>query len=294
MNNNTEIAVRKCIQAGISEGVSTFKTELYEIFEKHVTLFDWYKTAKDGDNICLSEFYKDHKRNHEIIYFMHKYLRRQYEDVWTLIENDDFVVKKVSSTELAELQNTFNLDEDFISHLLGFTKVFRLLIYLKKPLVGHNLLQDILLMYESFESHLPHSYKTFKSLVHELFPIIFDTRVIAYDVARNIIPRDKRWNEKGLESIFDYFKNGTGRHLARNSPAIEQKENDGDGRFHEAGWDSFCTGYIFIRMAYLYIYEKYPKSKTFVACELIAATSHLKNQLNIIRGYNSTIVSVFL
>jgi hypothetical protein len=25
-----------------------------------------------------------------------------------------------------------------------------------------------------------------------------------------------------------------------------------NGKFHEAGWDSFCTGYCFIRMAHIY------------------------------------------
>ncbi|VEN60594.1 unnamed protein product, partial [Callosobruchus maculatus] len=63
----------------------------------------------------------------------------------------------------------------------------------------------------------------------------------------------------------------------------------GYGKYHEAGWDSFCSGYIFIRLAYLNVYDKYPKSKKFVSAELIAGLSEWKNRVNVIRGSISSI-----
>lgn len=295
LNKIEENALKINFKSGICEGDSIFETELQEIYEKFVgdDLKNWCNTAKEGDSIKLTEFYEKYKQNCEILYFMHKYIRRQLKNVWTSIEND-FIVKKISVGDSVRLKFDQKLEDDVISHFLGFSKVFRLLTSLKKPLIGHNLFQDLLLMIQSFEQPLPNSYDKFKKLANELFPVIFDTRVVAYYTSKKHISKDKKWKEKGLESIFDYFKNGVGRHLVLNSPAIEEDEDSGDsnGKFHEAGWDSFCTGYIFIRMAYLNIYEKYPKSKIFTASEIISGLSVMKNQLNIIRGFHSTLVSI--
>lgn len=296
MNRMTENNLRRALKSGITDDLSVFKFELQNIYEEQldVDLRVWYNEAKEGDSFRLLKVDKKYLQNFEILYFLHKYVRRQFKNLWTYIENNEFCIRKVSLSEFEKLQSEYNLEEHLLLDLLGFTRIFRLMTTLKKPLIGHNLLHDILLMYENFEEPLPVPYSKFKKNISQMFPVIFDTRIIAYNVGRKLIPKDKMWREKGLESIFEYFKNGTGRHLALNSPAIEEAvENNGCyGKFHEAGWDSFCTGYIFIRMAYLNVYKKYPKSKNFTASELIAGLSHLKNHLNVIRGFNTIVVSI--
>lgn len=295
MNRNIESELRRKLE-DIYESSSSFRTELPGIYELEINakLANWFINANEGDILKLSTFYKKYKNNFEILYFTQKYIRMHFKGLWTFVENNDLIVKKIKLSEIAKLGNKNNLEEDLILDLLGFTKIFRLLISLEKPIIGHNLFQDLLLMYQNFEEPLPTSYMKFKKVMTQSFPLIFDTRILSYDVGRNLIEKDKKWREKGLESIYDYFKNGLGRHLALNSPAIEaDAPSEFFGKFHDAGWDSFCTGYIFIRMAYLSIHEKYPKSKIFTASELIAGISHLKNQLNVIRGFNSTIVSIF-
>lgn len=292
MENN----LRETLKGGVTENSSMFRQELQDIYELEIDteIKNWYTTANEGDTLILAKFYKKHCKNFEIVYFTHKYIRKLFNNLWTFIEKKDFVVKKVSLPEIGKLQKNDSLEEDLIMHLLGFTRIFRLMIALGKPVIGHNLFQDLLLLYHNLEEPLPLSYIKFKKSINQLFPVIFDTRVVAYDIGRNLIPREKKWREKGLESIFEYFKNGIGRHLAPNSPAIEVADASTDcyGKFHDAGWDSFCTGYIFIRMAHLNIYERYPKSKIFTASEFIGGLSHLKNQLNVIRGFDSKIVSI--
>jgi hypothetical protein len=39
--------------------------------------------------------------------------------------------------------------------LLGFSRLFKLLVELKKPIVGHNLLLDLMIMYNQFHDQLP-------------------------------------------------------------------------------------------------------------------------------------------
>ncbi|CAG9862371.1 unnamed protein product [Phyllotreta striolata] len=149
-------------------------------------------------------------------------------------------------------------------------------------------MQDILILTENFETALPASYNKFKKLITTLFPKIYDTKTISYEL-KHSVPEEKRWNDRSLSHMFEYFKNGTGRHLALNSPAIEIKNCTNQGKYHEAGWDSFCTGYIFIRMAYFNVYHKFPKSKTFMSAELIAGLSDFQNRVNVIRGAVSNI-----
>ncbi|KAJ8940847.1 hypothetical protein NQ318_005293 [Aromia moschata] len=250
----------------------------------------WYYKAKDGDHLVIPKLYDSHKYNFEFMYFIHKNFRCRFKNLWTTVENGQFVCEKVTEDKYRTLENDNSLEEQLITNLLGFTNVFRILTSLRKPIIGHNLLQDVLLMIDSLETSLPTSYISFKKLALNLFPVIFDTKVITYSM-RKLIPEDKRWTDSSLELLFNFFKNGTGRHLVLNSPAIEIIGNSNYGVFHEAGWDSFCAGYIFIRLAYLNIYHKYPKSKRFVSSELIAGMSEWKNHVNVIRGLVSSIVS---
>ncbi|VEN60591.1 unnamed protein product, partial [Callosobruchus maculatus] len=289
-NTTQENELRKKLQNNeISEVMSNFKSELQNVFEEECEAINkWYGNAKEGDYISLDKIHDKYKSNIDIIYFLHKGFRAKFKNTWTSANNYEFILKKVSSEELKLLKKEKNLEEELLNELLGFTKVFRLLISSQKPLIGHNLLQDITLMINSFECPLPASYNKFKRLINSLFPAIYDTKVLCYEL-KNLVPEEKRWNDKGLQSIFEYFKNGTGRHVVLNSPAIEMHNEGGYGKYHEAGWDSFCSGYIFIRLAYLNVYDKYPKSKKFVSAELIAGLSEWKNRVNVIRGSISSI-----
>ena len=58
----------------------------------------------------------------------------------------------------------------------GFSSVFNMLVELKKPLLGHNMFYDLLLMYEKFYEPLPVQYVDFKQQLHSLFPLIVDTK----------------------------------------------------------------------------------------------------------------------
>ncbi|XP_057655355.1 pre-piRNA 3'-exonuclease trimmer-like isoform X1 [Diorhabda carinulata] len=290
INKDQELELRQRFKNDdVTEVQSLFQHVITEILHHHgQQVQKWYATAKIGDTLTLPEISEVCQKNYEISYFLHKSLRRRFKDIWTLIENKEFVIKKVSPDDMKMLNQSRNLEEDLISDILGFGKVFRLLVSLQKPIVAHNAMQDILLLIQCLETSLPNCYKKFKKLTNNLFPKIFDTKTISYEI-RNLVPEDKKWKDTSLQSLFEYFKDGTGRHLAINSPGIETDCVDCMGKYHEAGWDSFCSGYIFIRMAYLNVFQKYPKSKKFMCTELIAGLDGCKNRLNVIRGAVSSI-----
>ncbi|KAJ8917797.1 hypothetical protein NQ315_010703 [Exocentrus adspersus] len=290
LNRQQEDALRLKLKSGdINENQICCKAELESLINSlNDVVTRWYNEAAEGDQLPLPEIFDKYEYNFEMLYFIHKHFRRRLQHVWTAVENNEFVLKRVSEKEYRSLEKTDNLEEAIITDLLGFTKVFRLITSLRIPIVGHNLLQDILLMISSFETSLPQSYAEFKKLANGLFPSIFDTKTISYEL-KHMIPEEKIWADSSLESLFDYFKNGSGRHLVLNSPAVLLERDGNYGKFHEAGWDAYCAGYIFIRLAYLNVYHKFPKSKTFMSSELIGGLSHLKNRVNVIRGAVSSI-----
>jgi hypothetical protein len=53
---------------------------------------------------------------------------------------------------------------------------------------------------------------------------------------------------------------------------VSDQSEDCDEKFHEAGWDSFCTGYCFIRMAHIYAslsFGRYVQSNMLVYSYLV-------------------------
>lgn len=54
-----------------------------------------------------------------------------------------------------------SLEEDVLGSLLGFSRLFKLLVELKKPIVGHNILLDLMLMYNQFHEQLPSKLSPF-------------------------------------------------------------------------------------------------------------------------------------
>jgi hypothetical protein len=74
-----------------------------------------------------------------------------------------------------KLENTFTLE-------MGFSMVAECMIasLKNKPLVGHNLMYDMLYFYNQFVDVLPKTYKDFIYEWSKIFPQTFDTKVFAY------------------------------------------------------------------------------------------------------------------
>ncbi|KAB0798734.1 hypothetical protein PPYR_06614 [Photinus pyralis] len=248
---------------------------------------NWLNNDKDTEELIL-KYLESFKYNYDLKYFCHRELRSRFRGLWTFEDDEGFKVQRVSEEKCLELIKNDKLHGELLSNLLGFTRVFRLLVLSKKPIIGHNLFFDLMLLIHHFETPLPKSYLLFKRTVHSLFPKIFDTKYITFEVYRNIL-NDKQKLKTGLASVYLYFKDGPGRHLAPQSPFI-QLQGCNSGTFHNAGWDSFCTGYIFIRLAHVCAAQKSQvRRKLFMCNELLQAVSQFENRVYIARGHLSFI-----
>nr|CAD7204608.1 unnamed protein product [Timema douglasi] len=119
---------------------------------------DWVASAVLGDSILLGGENLQH-RGKSLVYMLHKELRKRFLSVWTFPEKGLVLVKKVSADERNDFvdleKESSSLEHDVIKYMLGFSRVFKLLTELGKPLVGHNLLLDLALMYAQFHEPLP-------------------------------------------------------------------------------------------------------------------------------------------
>lgn len=74
-------------------------------------------------------------------------------------------MKKISEVQRKEYEENKEKDkspeEDMLDSLLGFSRLFKLLVELKKPIVGHNVLLDLMLMYNQFHEQLPSKLSPF-------------------------------------------------------------------------------------------------------------------------------------
>uniref|UniRef100_A0A8D2QQ97 PARN like, ribonuclease domain containing 1 n=1 Tax=Zosterops lateralis melanops TaxID=1220523 RepID=A0A8D2QQ97_ZOSLA len=108
-------------------------------------------------------------------------LRQALENVWTDDCSFQVMVKKVSPEHRQLLENS-SYDHCQKKLILlsarGFTNLFQILVKAKKPLVGHNMLMDLMHLHDKFYRPLPESYEEFKRNIHNLFPVIIDTKTV--------------------------------------------------------------------------------------------------------------------
>lgn len=122
----------------------------------------------------------------------------------------------------------------------GFLQILLSIIGNRKPLVGHNLLLDLIRIMDQFFGPISEDYLSFKEMCHVLFSIIYDTKYIASthnldDVANHQTP---------LGDLYQILKQEP-------FPKIEIYSNDSesmDTQLHTAGCDAYLSGYCFIAL----------------------------------------------
>ncbi|KAL1140846.1 hypothetical protein AAG570_000774 [Ranatra chinensis] len=211
----------------------------------------WVTKCKPGDTYIVTSHINS------FTYLLHKEIRDRFKQVWTYFDEKGVLIKAVTNKEREELSQSecfASLEEEILDRQLGFTKVFNLLVSLKKPIVGHNLLLDLMIMYNQFYNPLPSSLKLFKRHLYELFPILYDTKYMSYELQKKLKKGDG-FDSNTLGTLYEYFK-GKGGAIALYSPAVKVEsgyyDNVDEQQVHEAGWDSFITGYCFVKMAHYF------------------------------------------
>ncbi|RKF83476.1 Poly-specific ribonuclease PARN [Golovinomyces cichoracearum] len=108
-------------------------------------------------------------------------------------------------------------------------------------IVGHNLFMDLAFLYKTFVGPLPSYVEEFKNEIHRLFPKIIDTKFMA---------------THGLETMFtrSSLKEVLKPLQVINNPLIllhqdHREYGSSFGKDHEAGYDSWMTAELFIKLS---------------------------------------------
>ncbi|XP_026671379.1 pre-piRNA 3'-exonuclease trimmer-like isoform X2 [Ceratina calcarata] len=222
-------------------------------------------------------------------YMMQKQLRDSIKNIWTTSGYKTVDVLRVPKEVRDHLEEEDNnrLEDELLDSYIGFSKVFKLLSACKKPFIGHNMLLDLMFIHQQFYKPLPDSYKQFKSNVHALFPRLYDTKYISFQFKKLFRRDEVYWKLNSLRALYEYFKS-SGVQLSFNCPSIRSDKNlSGTETYHNAGFDSYCAGYIFIKMAHVFCVKKFGSGiecKPVTNTELMSAVKHLENCVNISRG----------
>lgn len=147
---------------------------------------------------------------------------------------------------------------------LGFSVVVQEIIDRCKvrscPIIGHNMMYDVVYFYNQFVGPLPNTYEEFSKEWFKRFPETYDTKVLSYKAdyfGKTVLGKvyEKCTFDKKLKDImkFSYdLKNGF----------VNYKSASLETSYHEAAFDSTMTGFVFAKiLKYREIDELYHSNK---------------------------------
>ncbi|XP_074752726.1 poly(A)-specific ribonuclease PNLDC1 isoform X2 [Athene noctua] len=223
-------------------------------------------------------------------------LRQALQNVWTQPLGDKKVmVKKVSPQRRQLLENSpydYCKKELILLSARGFTNLFQTLVKAKKPLVGHNMLMDLMHLHDKFYKPLPESYDEFKRNIHNLFPVLIDTKTVTKSIWKKyLFPR--------VSNLFEVYavlcsnlnpKEPPGPVITLASDCSKYAEKKSP---HEAGYDAFLCGSVLLKSAHLLLCRSTECSDAVEAdhsfSQYLTVLAEYLNKVNFIRGGVSSI-----
>ncbi|XP_064613331.1 poly(A)-specific ribonuclease PNLDC1-like [Liolophura sinensis] len=292
LNEVQEKAVKAHIKSqSVNKGLERDLDEA--LLQKHCSrVAEWLVHKSEGDTFILE---RDKESKRVETYLLQIEIRQRFPNVWTTESGfGDIVVEKVSAERRETLEKVRGecevTDHDrVLNSLLGWTRVFRLLIDHQKPLIGHNMLMDLMFLFDKFYNPLPDSYGAFKKQLHELFPVLFDTKHIVLS-SKEMFENTGLLESTALSDLYMAFDSSKGKFHTVCSPGIVHAE--GFDRYkeqilpHEAGSDAFQCGYLFLRLAHI-LHFRDVKSTDVEPCsfrDYLHSLKSFQNQVNVIRG----------
>ncbi|KFP86718.1 Poly(A)-specific ribonuclease PARN-like domain-containing protein 1, partial [Acanthisitta chloris] len=287
MNEVQEKILRQHLLAGSWKVSSALHRDVLKKAIDEVTR--WIAAAEEEETMILQDLSVYQMLEVQLV------LRQALQNVWTEPLGDKRVmVKKVSPQHRQLLENSVHdhcQKELILLSARGFTNLFHILVKAKKPLVGHNMLMDLMHLHDKFYKPLPESYEEFKRNIHNLFPVLIDTKTVTKSMQKECLLS----RASGLLEVYEdlcssnlnpkdppcpviALASGCSRYAEKKSP-------------HEAGYDAFLCGSVLLMSAHLLLcrstedaVETVPSFSQY----LTVLAEHL-NKVNMTRGGASSI-----
>ncbi|XP_007484915.1 poly(A)-specific ribonuclease PNLDC1 isoform X2 [Monodelphis domestica] len=286
MNEEQEKKIKQDLLTGNWKVRSTLDKDQMKVVIDEVTR--WLEMAQEGDWMTLPDITGFQAFEVQLV------LRQALPTVWTLMKDKGVLVKKVSRQYRWCLENSSRDHDDcrrekILLSARGFAVFFQMLVKAKKPLVGHNMMMDLLHLHEKFYRPLPESYEQFKLNIHGLFPVLIDTKNVTKEIWKELsFPRASNLLEvyEVLNSDLNPTKNSCPV-IIHASECIKYVETKYP---HEAAYDAFLCGSVLLKVAHLLLHRSTGGVRlepTFP--QYLGVLAPYVNQVNLIRACISKI-----
>ena len=112
------------------------------------------------------------------------------------------------------------VDHDFKQEI-GFSKIIEILIESKKPMAGHHMIFDLAYLLNQFVEELPPTYIEFAKRIHEMFPMIYDSRTLSISINNS---SNQTQDKTELKFLFDKVRKD--KKYANNLSIVFDAEKD--------------------------------------------------------------------
>ncbi|CAI2355375.1 unnamed protein product [Caenorhabditis sp. 36 PRJEB53466] len=136
----------------------------------------------------------------------------------------------------------------------GIAAILEAAVWMRKPIVGHNSLLDFMYMYHYFFHRLPEKYVIFKEKLFKMFPTICDTKFLAQSLRVELVGVGD-----SLQKLGDFFGSEKSDAMVPPElrgfcePWLNPMEEESEQAYHNAGFDAYVTGEVFLKMAHIFI-----------------------------------------
>ncbi|RWS31232.1 poly(A)-specific ribonuclease PARN-like domain-containing protein 1, partial [Leptotrombidium deliense] len=129
------------------------------------------------------------------------------ENLWIEAMGNEIVASLLDAEEFQERKlNSYRECEATIDYMKGFTRIFEYLVECRKPLVGFNMMLDVLYLYNQFYQPLPTKLNKFKNGFLELFPESYDVKSIIMNTKKYFPELTDVFNCGSLSEAHENFK----------------------------------------------------------------------------------------
>ncbi|KHJ32627.1 putative caf1 family ribonuclease [Erysiphe necator] len=128
-------------------------------------------------------------------------------------------------------------------------------------IVGHNIFMDLAFLYKTFVGPLPSQVEDFRKEIHRLFPRVIDTKFLATHGL------ESKYIRSSLKEVLEPF-------LKVDNPLILLHQDhrfygSSFGKDHEAGYDSWMTAELFVKLSAKLMTDQKMNGKTIKAEKLL-------------------------
>lgn len=202
---------------------------------------------------AIDAFVSDHSAVEYAVPSMNAYLRRCVHSYLEVIhptlrtrkddsKPNEIIVMKVTEEQMAQMaaedENRFNLK-------LGFRLVFERLCQAGKPIIGHNCFFDLLFIFRWLDRPLPSSFLEFKARFGESLGRggLYDTKFIS---TCNVLGNVDKLEDSTLQPLFESTVASQESVMQKIVLAAGHEYATSEKQAHDAGYDAYMTGCIFV------------------------------------------------